>query len=102
MDKLEEKMEKQDLAIIEALTNFVKETNKAGYALGDKKEILDKYFNLINDEWDDITYIQVKTTEWEFSHWYTFDVAPWDIENLFAWVKSYTKMILFHHYGIDV
>ena len=44
------KMEKQDLAIIETLTNFIKETNKANYALGDKKEILDRYFNLINDE----------------------------------------------------
>lgn len=43
-------MNKQDLAIVEALTNFVKETNKADYALGGKKEILDKYFNLINDE----------------------------------------------------
>ena len=43
-------MDKQDLAIVEALTSFIKETNKADYALKDKKEILDKYFNLINDE----------------------------------------------------
>lgn len=43
-------MDKQDLAIIEALKGFVEETNRADYALGDKKEILDKYFNLINDE----------------------------------------------------
>lgn len=101
-DKIDPLMDKQDLAIVEALTNFVKETERADYALGDKKEILDKYFNLINDEWDDITYIQVKTTEWEFSHWYTFDVAPWDIENLFAWIRSYTKLVLFHQYGVDV
>ena len=43
-------MDKQDLAIISALTDFVKETDKADYALGDKEEILNKYFNLINDE----------------------------------------------------
>ena len=101
-NKIKPLMDKQDLAIISALTDFVKETDRADYALGDKEEILNKYFNLINDEWDDITYIQVKTTEWEFSHWYTFDVAPWDIENLFAWIRSYTKMVLFHQYDVDV
>lgn len=100
-NKIDPLMDKQDLAIIEALKGFVEETNRADYALGDKKEILDKYFNLINDEWDDITYILVKTSEWEFSHWYTFDVEPGDIDNLFAWIRSYTKMILFHQYGID-
>lgn len=92
-------MEKQDLAIIRTLTDFLREVNKADYALKNKKEILDKYFHLIDNE-DWIIFITVKTTEWEFSHWYTLDIAIDDIDNLFAWIKRYSQQVLYHNYDI--
>lgn len=92
-------MEKQDQAIVTALQNFLREVNRADYAVKNKKEILDKYFTLDDNE-DGIIFISVKTSEGDFSHWYTLDIAIDDIDNLFARIKRYSQQILYHNYNI--
>lgn len=89
-------MEPQDTAIANTLKEFLKKS--VWWA---SKELLDEYFELIND-WDWITYIHLKTPMGMFSHGYTTDVEPDDLENIFAWVVSYSKRILYWDYGEDV
>ena len=92
--------EKEDTAIIEALTGFLSEANIARYAIKDRGKIISKYFEVQND-WDGVLYIHLKTPLWMFSHGYTLDIEPDDTENLFEWIKAYSKRILYAHYGID-
>lgn len=93
-------MEKQDKAIIKALTDFLKEANKPKYAIDSLEELIDKYFEL-DVSWDWILYVHLKTSEGTFSHWYTLDISIEDTENLFEWIKAYSKRILYAHYDID-
>lgn len=93
-------MEQEDKAIINALTTFLSEANKASYAINDKWELISEFFEIQND-WDGVTYIHLKTPLGLFSHGYTLDIEADDTENLFERIKAYSKRILYSHYGID-
>lgn len=93
-------MEKQDLAIIETLQNFLNEFNCAFYALEEPVKQLEKYFDLHTD-WDWIIYVHVKTSEWEFSHWYILDVDMADLQSIINWLKKYSENVLRHLYNIN-
>ena len=86
MDKLEKKMLKQENAITETLREFLKHFNRAWYFIKEPKEELEKFFDL-QDSWDGIVYIFVKTKEWDFSMGYTTDVSLDDIQNMINFLK---------------
>ena len=94
-------MEKQDLAIIEALQNFLEEFDCAFYALEEPIKKLEKYFD-IHTDWDWVIYVHVKTSEWEFSHWYILDVDIADLQSIINWLKNYTRNVLRLQYWLDV
>lgn len=86
MDKLEKKIIKQENAIAETLKEFLKHFNRAWYSIKDPKEELEKFFDL-QDSWDGIVYIFVKTKKWDFSMGYTMDVSLDDIQNMINYLK---------------
>ena len=98
--KLAKMLEEEDAAVIKALTDFLSEASVARYAIKNRDEIISKYFE-VQDDWDGILYIHLKTPLWTFSHGYTLDIELSDTENLFEWIKAYSKRILYAHYGID-
>ena len=86
MDKLEKKMIKQENAIAEALAEFLERFNRAWYSIKEPKEELEKFFDL-QDSWDGIVYIFVKTKEWDFSMGYTMDIDLADLQNVVNYLK---------------
>jgi len=86
MDKLEKKIIKQEKAIAETLREFLKHFNRAWYSIKEPKEELEKFFDL-QDNWDGIVYIFVKTKEWDFSMGYTTDIDLADIQNVVNYLK---------------
>lgn len=86
MDKLEKKMLKQENAIAETLKEFLKHFNRAWYSIKEPKEELEKFFDL-QDSWDGIVYIFIKTKEWDFSMGYTMDISVDDIQNMINYLK---------------
>lgn len=86
MDKLEKKMLKQENAIAETLKEFLKHFNRAWYSIKESKEELEKFFDL-QDSWDGIVYIFVKTKEWDFSLGYTMDVSLDDTQSMVNYLK---------------
>lgn len=86
MDKLEKKIIKQEKAITETLKEFLKHFNRAWYSIKEPKEELEKFFDL-QDSWDGIVYIFVKTKEWDFSMGYTMDISLDDIQNMINYLK---------------
>ena len=86
MDKLEKKMIKQENAIAEALAEFLKHFNRAWYSIEEPAKELEKFFDL-QDSWDGIVYIFVKTKEWDFSMGYTMDISLDDIQNMINYLK---------------
>lgn len=86
MDKLEEKILKQENAIAGTLKEFLKHFNRAWYSIKEPKEELEKFFDL-QDSWDGIVYIFVKTKEWDFSMGYTMDISLDDIQNMINYLK---------------
>ena len=93
-------MDKQDLAIIDALQKFLKEFDCAFYAIKEPVRSLEKYFDLQSDgDW--IIYVHLKTSEWEFSHWYILDVDMADLQSIINWLRNYSKNILRLEYHID-
>ena len=86
MDKLEEKIAKQEEAIAETLREFLKHFNKAWYSIEEPVKELEKFFDLTTD-WDWIVYIFVKTKEWDFSMGYTTDIDLADLQNVINYLK---------------
>ena len=86
MDKLEKKMIKQEKAITETLAAFLKHFDRAWYSIKEPKEELEKFFDL-QDGWDGIVYIFVKTKEWDFSMGYTMDVSLDDMQSMVNYLK---------------
>lgn len=86
MDKLEKKILKQENAIAGTLKEFLKHFNRAWYSIKEPKEELEKFFDL-QDSWDGIVYIFVKTKEWDFSMGYTMDISLDDIQNMVNYLK---------------
>lgn len=93
-------MEKEDLAIIDTLQKFLDKFNCAFYAIEEPVKSLEEFFDLHTD-WDWVIYVHIKTSEWEFSHWYILDVDMWDLQSIINWLKNYSTNILRHQYGID-
>lgn len=79
-------MIKQENAIAETLREFLKHFNTAWYSIKEPKEELEKFFDL-QDSWDGIVYIFVKTKEWDFSMGYTMDISLDDIQNMINYLK---------------
>lgn len=86
MDKLEEKIAKQEEAIAETLREFLKHFNKAWYSIEEPVRELEKFFDLTTD-WDWIVYIFIKTKEWDFSMGYTTDIDLADLQNVINYLK---------------
>lgn len=86
MDKLEEKIAKQEEAIAETLREFLKHFNRAWYSIEEPVRELEKFFDLTTD-WDWIVYIFVKTKEWDFSMGYTTDIDLADLQNVINYLK---------------
>lgn len=86
MDKLEERIAKQEEAIAETLREFLKHFNKAWYSIEEPVKELEKFFDLTTD-WDWIVYIFVKTKEWDFSMGYTTDIDLADLQNVINYLK---------------
>lgn len=86
MDKLEEKIAKQEEAIAETLREFLKHFNKAWYSIEEPVKELEKFFDLTTD-WDWIVYIFIKTKEWNFSMGYTTDIDLADLQNVINYLK---------------
>lgn len=86
MDKLEKKMLKQENAIAGTLKEFLKHFNRAWYSIKEPKEELEKFFDL-QDSWNGIVYIFVKTKEWDFSLGYTMDVSLDDMQSMINYLK---------------
>lgn len=86
MDKLEKKIIKQEKAITETLAEFLKHFNRVWYSIKEPKEELKKFFDL-QDSWDGIVYIFIKTKEWDFSMGYTMDISLDDIQNMINYLK---------------
>lgn len=86
MDKLEEKIAKQEEAIAETLREFLKHFNKAWYSIEEPVKELEKFFDLTADKnW--IVYIFIKTKEWDFSMGYTTDIDLADLQNVINYLK---------------
>lgn len=86
MDKLEKKILKQENAIVETLKAFLNHFNRAWYSIKDPREELEKFFDL-QDDWDGIVYIFIKTREWDFSMGYTMDISLDDMQNMVNYLK---------------
>ena len=86
MDKLEEKIAKQEEAIAETLREFLKHFDRAWYSIEEPVKELEKFFDLTADEnW--IVYIFIKTKEWDFSMGYTTDIDLADLQNVINYLK---------------
>lgn len=86
MDRLKEKMAKQEEAIAETLREFLKHFNRAWYSIEEPVKELEKFFDLTTD-WDWVVYIFVKTKEWDFSMGYTTDIDLADLQNVINYLK---------------
>ena len=86
MDKLEEKIAKQEEAIAETLREFLKHFDRAWYSIEEPVRELEKFFDLTADKnW--IVYIFIKTKEWDFSMGYTTDIDLADLQNVINYLK---------------
>lgn len=94
-------MEKQDKVIVETLMKFLEVFNCAYDYMEEPLETLKEFFDLHTD-WDWVIYVHLKTSEWEFSHWYILDIPMSDTESIIKWIKQYTKNILRLEYWVNV
>ena len=86
MDRLEEKIAKQEEAIAETLREFLKHFDRAWYSIEEPVRELEKFFDLTADKnW--IVYIFIKTKEWDFSMGYTTDIDLADLQNVVNYLK---------------
>lgn len=94
-------MDEQDKAIIETSKKFLDRFNCAYEYMEEPLETLKEFFDLYTD-WDWIIYVHIKTSEWEFSHWYILDIEISDTESIIKWIKKYTENVLRFQYWKNV
>lgn len=93
MGKLEKKIQKQEKAIVNSLTQFLHHFDRARYSIEEPVKELEKFFDLSTD-WDGVVYIFIKTKEWDLSMGYTTDIDLADLQSVVNYLKVKANVYL--------
>lgn len=94
-------MENKNVALKEALLNFLEAFDKSWYAIEEPVTLLSKYFDLKADSkwW---VWITLHTQDWDINLNWTQDIDLADLQSTINWLKNRATICLRNEFWINV